>query len=132
MKIYTWEEIESLVIKQWSRRPFSKVWGIPRGGVHIAQILEKYSLAQIVDDIKDCDLVVDDLVESGATKKRYENLGYEVWCPIIKEDSSDWIVFPWEKDEEPVADNLERLNQYYKFTDQDFNKIKEIINNYEN
>jgi len=97
MKRYTWKEIETLIVQAWGGKPVLKVWGVPRGGIHVAQILEKYSLAEMVDELQDCELVVDDLIDSGRTKDKYKDLGFNFWCPIEKSDT-DWIEFPWEQE----------------------------------
>ena len=68
-----------------------------------------------------CTLVVDDIIDSGATQKRYREkfpqVPFEALVLNKKEftGSPDWIIFPWEQTDETLTgptDNVIRLLQY--------------------
>lgn len=84
------------------------VYPISRGGIPAA-----YALMTIRNDIKPChypdlaDFILDDLVDSGATRDRYvrEHPNKPFYSLFTKCDSA-WWVFPWEiHDEEHMQDN---------------------------
>lgn len=107
----TWKEIEAavdLLVEEWSpmahRGEIDSVWGVPRGGCTVAALVADPLAVEIVDEPGPRTLVVDDLVDSGATRSRYplhhfaalfrkmlspEGYGYR--------EIEDWIVFPWEQ-----------------------------------
>lgn len=100
-----------------------KIWGVPRGGVSVAYALMAYGAGaggrfQIVDSVEDCDIIVDDLVDTGRTLERYRVLGKPFGVLFDKHKELDlgltknwivgwslpsnvgWLVFPWEVGEE--------------------------------
>lgn len=107
-----------------------KVWGIPRGGIPIAFLCASVWNMELVDDPKDADVIVDDIIASGATAKRFDDLyGKKVWAPYHADNSEVWYTFPWESSikherqenatrllqstgREVTPDNLEILIQY--------------------
>ena len=100
-------------IKIKNKYPNANFWGVPRGGQVVAGII-----GNAVDNIQDCDVIVDDLIDSGSTKERYKtfNKPFEVLINKKKEYKDEWIVFPWEvkeEGEETVEDNVKRLLQYF-------------------
>ena len=112
-KYITWDEIFIRAIKIKNKYPNANFWGVPRGGQVVAGII-----GNAVDNIQDCDVIVDDLIDSGSTKERYKtfNKPFEVLINKKKEYKDEWIVFPWEvkeEGEETVEDNVKRLLQYF-------------------
>lgn len=112
-KYITWDEIFIRAIKIKNKYPNANFWGVPRGGQVVAGII-----GNAVDNIQDCDVIVDDLIDSGSTKERYKtfNKPFEVLINKKKEFKDEWIVFPWEikeEGEETVEDNVKRLLQYF-------------------
>lgn len=112
-KYITWDEIFIRAIKIKNKYPNANFWGVPRGGQVVAGII-----GNAVDNIQDCDVIVDDLIDSGSTKDRYKsfNKPFEVLINKKKEFTNEWIVFPWEvkeEGEETVEDNVKRLLQYF-------------------
>jgi GTP cyclohydrolase I len=79
--------------------------GIPRGGIvpayAVAAALNLHGCdAVVVSNWADADYLIDDLVDSGATKARYEKLtGAPFLALFDKERYQDWLVFPWEETE---------------------------------
>jgi GTP cyclohydrolase I len=96
-----------------------RIYGVPRGGVPVALALLGHlngSSVQgvLVDDPSRCDIVVDDLIDSGATRKRYND--YPFYALIDKSQDSPyrnaWLVFPWESSDGGIEDNITRLLQF--------------------
>ena len=59
-KYITWDEIFIRAIKIKNKYPNANFWGVPRGGQVVAGII-----GNAVDNIQDCDVIVDDLIDSG-------------------------------------------------------------------
>ena len=57
-------------------------------------------LGNAVDTVEQADVIVDDLIDSGATQKQYKKYNKPFAALIDKrqEYKEEWIVFPWEKD----------------------------------
>jgi len=72
--------------------PPGKLFGVPRGGAVVAGLT-----GRAVDSIEDADAIVDDIVDSGATRERYATHGKPFWALYEKSDRSEWVVFPWEE-----------------------------------
>ena len=70
---------------------------VPRGGVPVAYLLTRFG-AIVVDNPEDADFIVDDIIDSGTTKRHYESVfpGKPFYALVTKEASDDWVVFPWE------------------------------------
>ena len=106
----TWEQINKRADRIRKKYPEAKFWGIPRGGQVVAGIL-----GNAVDNINDCDVIVDDLIDSGATKERYIKYDKPIEVLIDKrnEFTNEWLVFPWENSEGDIDDNITRVLQYF-------------------
>ena len=87
------------------------IYGIPRGGIHVAAQVAKYLNAEQLRGLVDGCVVVDDLVDSGRTLALYSVQGYPVDALIRKPHSpralapharemEGWVVFPWEEEQE--------------------------------
>lgn len=111
----TWEQVYhklNEVIKDLPKD--TKYYGVPRGGQVVAGMT-----GNAVDNVDDADVIIDDLIDSGATEKRYKKYNKPFLSLIDKrkELQGEWLVFPWEtKDgdtDETVEDNVSRLLQYF-------------------
>ncbi len=111
----TWEQVYhklNEVIKDLPKE--TKYYGVPRGGQVVAGMT-----GNAVDNVDDADVIIDDLIDSGATEKRYKKYNKPFLSLIDKrkELQGEWLVFPWEtKDgdtDETVEDNVSRLLQYF-------------------
>lgn len=104
-RLITWIEIKEKTSKLDKSL---KYYGVPRGGQYISALLNP------VDSPEEADVIIDDLIESGATKKRYKELypNKKFIALFEKKHGDDWLVFPWETKEEPVEDNFKRILQY--------------------
>lgn len=92
-------------------------YAIPRGGIPAAYLIGQHCDITMTDDPQKAKIFIDDLIDSGATKTKYLKInpraGYFVLVNKIKEKRSDWIVFPWEKNEtQSITDNIIRLLQF--------------------
>ncbi len=88
----------------------TKFYGVPRAGQIVAGIL-----GNAVDKIEDADVIVDDLIDSGATLEQYKkyNKPFAVLIDKREEYKQEWIVFPWENHNGNIEDNVTRLLQYF-------------------
>jgi len=111
----TWGEVYRRLYSILEQLPHdTKFYGVPRGGQVVAGMTGK-----AVDNIEEADVIIDDLIDSGATLERYKQYNKKFFALIDKrvEYQNEWLVFPWEtKDgdtEETVEDNVARLLQYF-------------------
>lgn len=95
-----------------------KLYGVPRGGITVA-----YGIAancktigfNVVDKPEDSDIIVDDLMDSGNTQKRYQERFPNIPFYAIYGSPKDWLVFPWENTILDSADDIPvRLLQFIK------------------
>lgn len=106
-------------------QPFPKeyrLYGVPRGGIPVAYLVSGFIPgAVVVDKVEQSNVVIDDIVDSGTTRRRYTdeyNLPFLDLARFLEEPhkSNQWIVFPWEKtanDNDTSADDIViRLLQY--------------------
>lgn len=117
----SWQQITEITLVSfdyaYDRKDDLKVYGVPRGGIHIAQILasERSQQVCLVEQAEDATLIVDDIIDSGRTREEYSVLYPNT--PFLGAIESDtfpdkWIVFPWENEEERGAEeNVRRLIQ---------------------
>lgn len=104
-----------------------KVYGVPRDGVNAAYLIlaKTYNGVVVVTDVDKADFIVDDIIDSGATKARYKESHPTIpfFALIDKTDENciylgEWVVFPWERAEdadaptETIEDNVTRILQY--------------------
>lgn len=105
--LITWNEIKKRIL---NFDKSLKYYGVPRGGQYIAAMLNP------VDTISECDIIIDDLIDSGSTEEQYKKYNKPFVALFNKKTESDlknkWLVFPWESKEEPVEDNFKRILQY--------------------
>jgi len=103
----SWNEIKKRVGQLDKSK---KYYGVPRGGQYISAMLNP------VDTIEECDIIIDDLIDSGKTRKEYAKYKKPFVAIFDKQKETDikekWLVFPWEMKEEPVEDNFVRILQY--------------------
>lgn len=96
------------------------VWGVPRGGIPVAYLVIwafrelGYKGAQLASTPHTADLIVDDIIDSGATRNRYrESHPTTPFYAIIESSGEGWYVFPWEDNTEgSFGDNIRRLLQF--------------------
>jgi len=128
-KIYlSWEDFGNLAEQlkekiQSSSEVFDGVYGVPRGGLLLAVYLSHYLKLPYIHNTNQITLdtlIADDISDNGKTLEKFKGknkiacLYKTSWTKIepnwylrIKESENDWIVYPWETDEELTEkDNL--------------------------
>lgn len=86
------------------------VYGIPRGGAIVAGLLSGHGF-HVVETPEDADVLVEDIVDSGATKERWTAIHDKPVCPLVKQEDIDgWVIFPWEERDptQDIADTVRR------------------------
>ena len=89
-----------------------KYYGVPRGGAYIAAMINP------VDTPEEADIIIDDLIDSGATrdkwKEKYPNKLFHALYDKESEMITSWLRFPWEKHgESEIEANVMRIIQYF-------------------
>lgn len=109
-----WNEVQELVLAMKSRMDkYRTVYGVPRGGCIVAALVG----GVIVDKPEDADVIVDDLIDSGATYRRYAAYQKPFHTLLTKEHKDKWIVFPWEQN--PISDVKENVVRLLQFIGED-------------
>jgi len=102
-KTVTWDEVYRRLVAA----PAGRLYGIPRGGAIVAGLT-----GRAVDRIEDADWIVDDVLDSGSTKRDHAG-DKPVWA--LYDSSRDGIkdgelVFPWDRPLRGTdSDRLERI-----------------------
>lgn len=108
------KEMRNRIFHEHGNRMLS-IYGVPRGGIPVALALAGTGPFVLVDEVEQADIVVDDLVDSGATRERYRDLPFYALLdkrtdPVY---TDSWVVFPWEVGSDGgIEDNIIRLLQY--------------------
>ncbi len=112
----TWEDVYPRI----RSAPAGRLYGVPRGGAIVAGMT-----GRAVDSPHDADFIVDDIVDSGATREKYlRDFGKPFWAlvdrsrPNSDDLSVGWIHFPWEE-EDPVADPATNVTRLLEFLGED-------------
>jgi GTP cyclohydrolase I len=77
-------------------RPGHRIFAVPKGGLCVAAYLRE---AILVDHPEDAQMILDDIIDSGATRERYLKYGKPFEAVINKQGADrgmGWVVFPWE------------------------------------
>jgi len=127
MRHLTWQNIRTEAARLASRsqgRNLQQVYGVPTGGAPVAILVaDILGLPLAEQPIEGVTLIVDDLVDSGATLSRYRSQGFVVDALYRKPYSptdlapfatevDEWLAFPWERDDGEPTDAVIRLLQH--------------------
>jgi GTP cyclohydrolase IA len=115
------------------------IYGIPRGGVSAAYVVmtKLNGRAKLVDTPMLADVIIDDLLDSGETIRKYKELNLNVLYAVLLSKRSvedvmgiivgayatsaySWIVFPWEQSVEGSAEDIPR--RLLQFIGEDVNR----------
>lgn len=93
-----------------SSQSHMKIYGIPRGGIYLALIMENmYDFIEVVETPEEADIFVDDIIDSGRTRLKYM-VGWnkEFYSPYDKTEKKikEWLQFPWEDEAEKDAEDI--------------------------
>lgn len=131
---YTWKQVQDLAnklghdiatfmgvaeLESVTEHDKVSLFGVPRGGVNAAQLIvsEYPHLFILSQAAKGADVIVDDIIDSGKTYRKYRKYysSTPFFALVDKSDpefKSKWIKFPWESNEQYGAeDNVRRLLQ---------------------
>jgi GTP cyclohydrolase IA len=91
-----------------------KVFPVPRGGVPVAYLLKSVlPIIEIVSHHEEAHIIVDDLIDSGATRDRFNGKPFYALYNKQSELDLGWLVFPWEgSPSNSIEDNVLRVLQY--------------------
>lgn len=99
-----------------------RIYGVPNGGIYAALLAKvKNPSACLVEDPGHAECFIDDIVDSGATRLRYQQNypGRPFYALVDKTDGDShwlgkWVVFPWEaqQDQAGPEENVRRLLEY--------------------
>lgn len=105
-----------------SAKNLSRLYGVPRGGVIVAGLIQakfsgEYDFT-MAESLESADVIIDDIIDSGKTKKDFENKAPNLpFLSLIDKSvggmEGKWVTFPWEVGEEAQGptDNVRRLLQ---------------------
>ena len=109
----SWEDIFSRIeyIKKKNKiTPKTKIFGVPKNGMIISGFFGSIN----VTNPKEADIILDDIIDSGATKRKYKALyPRKKFITLFEKDKKvDWVNFPFEKNiNEDQSDTVVRLLQ---------------------
>lgn len=122
-ELYVMTEDEVITrLKALSLPNDSRVYGVPRGGACLTQYLSELTGNYVVTAFPEtADLILDDIIDSGATKARFAAddgvvMGIPFYAIVDKisrkaDRELGWIQFPWETETSP-EDAVTRLLEY--------------------
>lgn len=120
-KYLTYEDIKLRLYKLQIPNRHFKVYPVPRGGIHVGEMLISCRpIYEIVEDPSKANFFIDDIIDSGETKKRYlDTYGDKPFLAVVDKLGVDsnlkdyWISFPWERlqKEDSVEENITRILQ---------------------
>lgn len=114
MVYLSWQDIfEALEVVD---QPGTVVYGVPKGGMIASGFLKHATITHLPGC---ADIILDDIVDSGATRDKYtyQFPGARFVPLYTKDDPREWVVFPWEadhpgKDLDTMQENITRLLQF--------------------
>lgn len=126
-KTLIWKEFNDLCKKLAKKIPakkYTSIYGIPRGGLFVAQQLSNILGLPVSDRLHHKALVVDDICDSGASLAKFQELHdtavlhykpkSRVKPTYFCECTNNWVQYPYEvaSNDETVEDNVRRILQY--------------------
>jgi len=112
MRYITWAEVQDALFP--FDQPQQTIYGVPKGGMIACSLLQH---ARVTTDPNNASVILDDLVDSGATSSYYqENYPHASFEALFYKESGEWLVLPWESDhpsgEDNIHENIVRQLQY--------------------
>jgi GTP cyclohydrolase I len=123
----TWQDVDSLAGRIAADISYAfpdqfvvKAYPVPRGGIHALALVREATRScsrpfkiEVVESLEEADVVVDDIIDSGATMERFSSKPF--YALIDKRvGESRWWVFPWERmsNEDGPEENIRRIIEY--------------------
>ena len=109
------------IADQLENRGIKRIYPVPRGGVPVAYAVAGFmKQCIIVQNPTLAEAVIDDVIDSGATRSRFPSHPFYAVVNKCKGlnhlacfESNDWVLFPWENRETSGAEDIAtRLLQY--------------------
>lgn len=113
MRTVSWEEVFERLDP--IDKPGNVVYGVPKGGMVAASFLKR---AVVTHDPAQANVILDDLVDSGATKAKYQAKfpQAQFYALFTKQSGDGWWEFPWERDhpnkDGSIQENITRILQF--------------------
>lgn len=116
---FSWTEVYGRIERFLPRA--AVIYGVPRGGAIVAGIAQATNAGlRVTDDPELADVIVDDIIDSGRTKRRFQEAhpDKEFIALVDKGRLADaelgWVVFPWEDrdDTADIEDSVVRLLEW--------------------
>lgn len=95
-----------------------RIYGVPRGGIPAAYLLSKcIPDSWVTNNPEDADIIIDDIIDSGATALRHAMYKAPFFGLIDKQNADadiGWVVLPWEVTDKDTDehDHAARLIQH--------------------
>ena len=104
-----WLNLLTDMIDRHNWKEYSGVFGVPRGGTLISLYINLMTdIPLLTAPIANC-LVVDDLIDSGKTREKYEDYDFDT---LIEKEGTEWIDFWYEKKGDDIKTLLTRLIEF--------------------
>lgn len=111
----SWEDCRARLAALGIDKAGNLIYGVPRGGLCAAALLQH---ARVTVDHNAATHVLDDIIDSGATRERLQRQRPHVpFVALVDKQAGDkglgWVVFPWEAAtaEQPAEDGVRRMLQ---------------------
>jgi GTP cyclohydrolase I len=109
-QVLSWEDVHLLAMAYGGRiaawcGSTARIYPVPRGGIHAAQAILRAAPPNcrftLVNSLHAADVIVDDIIDSGKTKARYQKIRDLPFVALVNKltdpaSKDTWYVFPWE------------------------------------
>lgn len=109
-KYITLEEFNELIEELYKKVKGKTIFGVPKNGCIIALALSKKG-CKITDNLENAEVIVDDLIDSGKTMKKYEKYNKPFLALIDKRKMKDkrWIKWWFEDKQNDIQESVTRI-----------------------
>ena len=99
-RILDWDDVQGLLAGLSDRLgEGSVVWGVPRGGSHVASMLSVRGVRVALSPVE-ATVAVDDVIDTGRTAERVlDRYGIETLALVTRHEGEPYYLFPWERAE---------------------------------
>ena len=99
-RILDWDDVQGLLAALGDRlAEDAVVWGVPRGGSHVASMLSARGVPVALAP-EEATIAVDDVIDTGRTAERVRRrYGIETLALVTRREGEPYYLFPWERAE---------------------------------